>query len=121
MKIKTGWKGETDPFYYSASWRSLRKKHIDLYPLDELKLQFGIVSPAVIVDHIIPRSITKEFELEEFNLQSLDFLNHQQKTAQTRGINTLDEFLYHLEFGKLQSICTEEKKIRLLELLRNRN
>lgn len=116
MKFKVGWEGQADPFYHGRRWKTLRKKYIDENPLDELKLQFGIVSPAVIVDHIIPRSITNKFELNEINLQSLDFHSHQQKTSQTRGIKTLDEFLYELEFGKLQNICSEEKKIGLLKI-----
>ncbi len=117
MKVKLGWEGQTDSFYHSKQWKLLRKNHIDKNPLDELKLQFGIVSPAVLVDHIIPRSITTQFELNEFNLQSLDFHSHQQKTVQTRGIKTLDEFIYQLEFGKLQNICSEERKILLLNHL----
>lgn len=115
MKNKLDWKGQTDSFYHSKQWKILRKNHINLKPLDELKLQFGIISPAVIVDHIIPRSITNQFELETFNLQSLDFHSHQQKTAQTRGIKTLNEFIDELEFGKLQNICTHEKRIEILE------
>ncbi|MDR7130681.1 5-methylcytosine-specific restriction endonuclease McrA [Algoriphagus sp. 4150] len=115
---KVGWDGETDPFYQSAKWKKVRKKYIDLNPLDELKLQYGIVSAGIIVDHIIPRRLYTELEFNELNFQTLDFKSHQQKTAQTRGINTLQEFLDQMENGKLMNICSEEKRLGLIDCLK---
>lgn len=113
------WTGKADAFYSSRKWRGLRAKHIEENPLDELKEQYGIVEVGEIVDHIIPRDVCKELEMCEYNLQTLSFLSHQQKTATTRGITDLNEFVRELRKGKLQYICTEERKDRLIQHLKS--
>ena len=118
---KKGWGSETtDPFYYSKGWRGLREKYISNFPLDELKNQFGFVEAGEIVDHIIPRSLCTDLEFEWLNLQTLSFKSHQQKTAQSHRIDTLAEFIKEMEDGKLMYICTEEKRIKLLELVKQK-
>lgn len=113
----SSWTNIDSSFYQKKEWRSLRKKYIDENPLDELKLQFGIIEAGVIVDHIIPRRLAEELEFEWNNLQTLSFLSHQQKTAQGQKIDNLEGYIHHMKKGKLQNICTEEKKEKLFKLL----
>ncbi|MBS9525901.1 HNH endonuclease [Litoribacter alkaliphilus] len=110
-------KNEKDNFYRLKPWRSLRKKYIEANPLDELKAQFDLVEAGEIVDHIISRSICPDLELEWDNLQTLSWYSHQQKTAVTRGVTTLKEYVQEMKNGKLQHVCTKEKKEKLLSLL----
>ncbi|SIS88487.1 HNH endonuclease [Belliella pelovolcani] len=112
-----GWGFDTD-FYRKKDWLKLRKKYIDENPLCELHLLYNLIESASIVDHIVSRRITQDYELDEDNLQSLCYDCHQKKTALERNLNTLDQYIEEMIEGKLQYITTEEKKDILFKKIR---
>lgn len=112
-----GWGYDTD-FYRKSSWIKLKKKHIQDNPLCELHLNYHMVEGADVVDHIIPRRVTKEYELDEDNLQSLCHDCHNKKIGIEKDIGDLNMFIKELDEGKLQYVCVEEKKKILLEKIR---
>ncbi|ERM80216.1 hypothetical protein P872_14095 [Rhodonellum psychrophilum GCM71 = DSM 17998] len=123
---KKSWTGESSAFYQTTKWKNFRKKIIEETPLCELCSQYGFVNAGKIADHIIPRSICEDLEYEVDNIQILceDFEGgtncHSQKTAQSRNIKLIESFIDEMENGKLQYICTEKKKKKLFELLKEK-
>lgn len=83
-KIKRPWSSAStkkdDPFYLSTHWRKkreiiiLRDKGLCQYSLKQ-----GILTPGNIVDHILPRRLYPELELEDNNLCCCSELMHQKK------------------------------------------
>ena len=65
-------------FYGSARWRRLRDYFIARHPLCAECLKNGVITPAVIVDHIVPIA-EGGAELDESNLQSLCPACHNRK------------------------------------------
>jgi 5-methylcytosine-specific restriction endonuclease McrA len=123
-KTKSKWdsKGfgfDTD-FYRRKDWLTLRKRIFELSPICELSAQHGIIRPTAVIDHIIPRRILQYLELEPDNLQGLSEQEHHNKSGLERNIQTLEEFIRELVHGKLQYVCTPEKKARLLLLLKEK-
>ena len=123
-KTKSKWdsKGfgfDTD-FYRRKDWLTLRKRMFELSPVCELSAQHGIIKPTAVIDHIIPRRILQDLELEPDNLQGLSEQEHHNKSGLERNIQTLEEFIKELKQGKLQYICTPAKKEKLLLLLKEK-
>ena len=110
---------DTD-FYRRKVWLTLRKRMFELSPVCELSAQHGIIKPTAVIDHIIPRRILQDLELEPDNLQGLSEQEHHNKSGLERNIQTLEEFIKELQQGKLQYICTPEKKIKLLLMLKTK-
>ena len=70
-------------FYNSWAWRKFRKSYIERNPLCVMCEAEGIVTPAQIVDHIIPmRQGGAKFD--ENNLQSLCKHHHDVKSGKDR-------------------------------------
>lgn len=70
-------------FYQSAAWRRLRAVKIEQQPLCEECLRNGVMTPAQVVDHIVP--INKGgSELDLCNLQSLCHACHNRKSAKDK-------------------------------------
>jgi hypothetical protein len=55
------------------------------------------------VDHIIPRRLAPNLELEPSNVQTL-LIATRQKTALERGIDTLDWYLDEMKDGRLRFV-----------------
>lgn len=72
-----------DPFYQSALWRKVRLRQLAEFPMCALCLQRNRVSPASVVDHIIPRKLGGK-NFEKGNLQSLCKPCHDQKRGRER-------------------------------------
>jgi len=76
-------RGDDRAFYRSAAWRRCRREFAALNPKRICAEHFkrGRIEPATIVDHIVPRSVRPELELNVANLQWLCQTCHNQKTA----------------------------------------
>ncbi|MCH7396552.1 HNH endonuclease [Belliella sp. DSM 107340] len=114
-KYSSGFENE---FYHTSEWIKIRNYYFQINPLCELCNQYNIVTPAKVVDHILPRRICKQHELNIDNFQSLCQKCHNQKTMIEIKVNDLDTFIIELDEGKLQHITRPEKKLVLLKLLK---
>jgi 5-methylcytosine-specific restriction protein A len=65
---------------YDSRWRGLSKRHLAQEPLCRWCLEDGRVTPAVLVDHIVPLD-EGGARYDDGNLQSLDRVCHGIKTA----------------------------------------
>lgn len=75
--------GEERTFYGSGRWKRIRLAQLRREPLCRLCLEEGVIKPARVADHIIPR---REGGTEdESNIQSLCWTHHQRKRQQERG------------------------------------
>lgn len=82
---------ESQSFYKSKAWRTLRDAYISEHPLCVRCLAYGRLRTGKIVDHKRPRSERPELELEWGNLQTLCHGCHNTKTAEdTRGRGGVD-------------------------------
>lgn len=86
LRRKPDRKGEVrDPFYSSTRWRKLRTWFM-AQPENALCARClkagGIQTPAVICDHIVPRQVCPERELDPDNLQALCRGCDNAKTAE---------------------------------------
>ncbi len=104
-----GWGFDTD-FYRNPKWRKIRKQYIEENPVCELCTQYDIVSEGECVDHIIPRRLAPDLELNPINFQTLCNDCHNKKTALERGIDSLEEYLEEIRGGRLNFICSNENK-----------
>ena len=76
---------ERHQIYNTSEWRKLREYKRRLNPLCEECLRHGVITPAELVDHIIPiEEGGAMFELG--NLQSLCSRCHNEKHAGGRGV-----------------------------------
>lgn len=64
--------------HYDSNWRKLRKRRLDGEPLCRPCTQAGYVTPAVEVDHIIPKALGGRDEWD--NTQSICSSCHKAKT-----------------------------------------
>lgn len=125
--MKKKYSKEVNPFYWSKSWRNLREQKITDNPLCELCESVGIITPATVVDHIIPIEVNEDLKLEYCNLQSLcDEFNgvnncHRQKTGLTKKYRDFKIYVKEMVEGKLQYICTPSTKENLLNRLKELN
>ena len=82
-KAFEGYRHHNTDFYQSRMWRSLRALKLEQTPLCEECQRRGILTPAQMVDHIIP--INKGgAPLDMSNLQSLCNKCHAVKTARDK-------------------------------------
>jgi 5-methylcytosine-specific restriction protein A len=65
---------------YDYRWQRLREAHLASEPLCRMCLQAGRITPAVLVDHIVPINDGGAV-LDDDNLQSLCRSCHDKKTA----------------------------------------
>lgn len=66
---------------YDTIWEKLRRAHLAAEPLCRMCAQMGRVTPAVLVDHIVPLR-DGGARLDDANLQSLCRACHDKKSAQ---------------------------------------
>ena len=69
---------------YDAKWRRARKLFLQRHPLCANCLSQGIVTPATVVDHIVPHRGDRALFWEENNWQPLCKNCHDQKTGSGR-------------------------------------
>ncbi|HDT5861815.1 TPA: HNH endonuclease [Aeromonas hydrophila subsp. hydrophila] len=70
--------------YNSQRWRNLRNAHIIKEPLCAHCLRYEIITPAVVVDHVIEISDDPSRAFDPTNLQSLCASCHQVKTLEEK-------------------------------------
>ena len=69
---------------YDAKWRRARKLFLQRHPLCANCLSQGIVTPATVVDHIVPHRGDRALFWDENNWQPLCKNCHDQKTGSGR-------------------------------------
>ena len=69
---------------YDAKWRRARKRFLQRHPLCANCLSQGIVTPATVVDHIVPHRGDRALFWDENNWQPLCKNCHDQKTGSGR-------------------------------------
>jgi len=112
-----GWSDFDTDFYRKTPWLKLRKFIITENPLCVLHLEHGMIEEAKILDHIIPRRLCIDLELEESNLQPLCNECHSQKSGLEVKYQDLFSFLKELENGKLRFITPYKNKMELFKVL----
>jgi 5-methylcytosine-specific restriction enzyme A len=70
---------------YDHRWRKARLAFLRKYPLCKHCLQEGKLTPATVVDHIVPHKGNTELFWDEENWQSLCDSHHSRKTAKEDG------------------------------------
>lgn len=86
QQVKEPFGGRKNPnrkFYESSAWRKLRAKFIAANPLCAECLKRGVVTPARVVDHILPINMGGA-ALSEDNLQALCDRCHNIKSARDK-------------------------------------
>lgn len=66
---------------YDGLWQRVRAMHLNAHPLCRMCLDHGRVTPATLVDHVVP-IVDGGARLDDDNLQSLCVECHARKTAQ---------------------------------------
>ena len=66
---------------YDAKWRRARKRFLQRHPLCANCLSQGIVTPATVVDHIVPHRGDHRLFWDEQNWQPLCKACHDRKTG----------------------------------------
>lgn len=66
---------------YDAKWRVARKLFLQRYPLCQRCLKFGRLTPATVVDHIVPHRGDPLLFWDQENWQALCKGCHDQKTG----------------------------------------
>ena len=69
---------------YDAKWRRARKRFLQHHPLCEKCLSQGTLTPATVVDHIVPHRGDRALFWDENNWQPLCKNCHDQKTGSGR-------------------------------------
>ncbi len=84
-----------DKWYNSTAWRKLRRSYIERYPLCADCLKRGKITPAKVVDHIVP-VLQGGDKFSEDNLQSLCQSCHERKSMAegSRGFNKKGRKVY---------------------------
>ena len=72
-------------FYGTARWRRFRAWFLSLNPLCVMCKAAGRFVTAVHVDHIVPRRVRPDLELDVTNCQALCHSCHSRKTIRERG------------------------------------
>lgn len=70
---------------YDGKWRKARKAYLHKHPLCVECLKDGKLTPATVVDHIIPHKGDKQKFWDKTNWQSLCKSHHDRKTAREHG------------------------------------
>ena len=74
-------RGGADARGYNAEWRRARKAYLQLHPLCAECLKEGILTPATVVDHIMPHRGDQRLFWDEQNWQPLCQAHHNKKTG----------------------------------------
>ena len=74
-------RGGADARGYNAEWRRARKAFLQKHPLCVQCLKEGFITPATVVDHIIPHRGDGKLFWDENNWQPLCKDCHDQKTG----------------------------------------
>ena len=74
-------RGGADARGYNAEWRRARKAFLQKHPLCAECGKAGKLTPATVVDHIIPHRGDKRLFWDEHNWQALCKSCHDQKTG----------------------------------------
>ncbi|WP_350494686.1 HNH endonuclease [Roseiconus lacunae] len=69
-----------DPFYSRKPWRNFRRERLKHEPVCRACKADGRTRAASVVDHIVPRAIRPDLELDWDNTQSLCVPCHNRKT-----------------------------------------
>lgn len=75
---------ERTAWYKTSEWQSLRARVLRSHPLCVMCEAQGKVTPAKLVDHIVPVVVAPDRMFDETNLQPLCQSCHNQKTADER-------------------------------------
>lgn len=84
------WRDEHMPeyikFYKSSAWQKKRKQALrrDEYICKRCKDEFGLITIATLVDHIVPTKVEWELRLDIDNLQAMCDECHAIKTAEDK-------------------------------------
>ena len=74
-------RGSADARGYNAEWRKARKAFLQKHPLCSECRKVGKLTPATVVDHIIPHRGDRKLFWDENNWQPLCKSCHDQKTG----------------------------------------
>lgn len=74
-------RGGADARGYNAEWRRARKAFLQLHPLCVECMKRGTLTPATVVDHIMPHRGDQRLFWDESNWQSLCAPCHNKKTG----------------------------------------
>ena len=74
-------RGGADARGYNAEWRRARKAFLQLHPLCVECMKRGVLTPATVVDHIMPHRGDQRLFWDESNWQSLCATCHNKKTG----------------------------------------
>lgn len=83
---------ESDPFYHSTAWRSMRRIVLTEEPLCYYCHMTGYVRPAHLVDHFRPRRLFPELSFVRINLRPSCNRCHNKKRVWERSIATREQF-----------------------------
>lgn len=74
--------------YYTSRWKIVRNRQLREFPLCKMCEKIGKITPAIIVDHIIPHKGNSELFWKKSNLQSLCKLCHDsaKKIKENNGL-----------------------------------
>ncbi len=74
-------RGGADARGYTAEWRRARKAYLQLHPLCAECLKEGRLTPATVIDHIMPHRGDRRLFWDEKNWQPLCAACHNKKTG----------------------------------------
>ena len=80
--------------YSSKLWKAIRRSHLNNNPLCVYCLDIGLLTPANVVDHIIPHRNNTKLAFDVNNLQSCcDFCHNKHADAKDKGkkVTIIDE------------------------------
>lgn len=78
-------RGSSSARGYDAVWRKLRKVYLIKNPLCVFCEEEGKLTPATVVDHIVPIAQAPVLRLDPKNLRSLCKPHHDARTAKEQG------------------------------------
>ena len=77
-------RGGADARGYDSAWRKARKAYLEEHPLCKECRKNGTLTPATVIDHIIPHRGDKKLFWDETNWQPLCKDCHDRKTGKGR-------------------------------------
>lgn len=75
------WRGSAAERGYGADWRKARRRFLAVNPLCAACLKRGVLTPATVVDHIVPHRGDQRLFWDQKNWQPLCKQCHDQKTG----------------------------------------
>lgn len=79
------WRGTPKERGYDAAWRKVRASVLAAEPLCRFCDEAGRVTPATVVDHIVPIADAPDRRLDPTNLRPLCKPCHDRRTAREQG------------------------------------